>query len=100
MTESCEGTLTSPKSFKVEHIALAFVTLMLRNITDAVELEVREESSQKRKHRWLVITVSRKVSEEKGTDATAGDLGVIKDTRQDSCNTNTSLVTQKPKGEN
>lgn len=29
LTESCEGTLKSPKSFKLGHIALAFVTLML-----------------------------------------------------------------------
>lgn len=44
LTKSCEGTLKSPpKSFKLGHMALAFVTLMLRNIADAVELEVREE---------------------------------------------------------
>jgi len=29
------------------NVALAFVTLMLRNIADAAELEVREEISQK-----------------------------------------------------
>lgn len=43
MTESCEGTLKSPKSLELGHTALAFVTLMLRNIADAVKLEVREE---------------------------------------------------------
>lgn len=38
--------LKSPsKSFKLGHVALAFVTLMLRNIADAVELEVGEEIS-------------------------------------------------------
>lgn len=47
LTESCEGTLKSPpKSFKLGHVALAFVTLMLRNVADAVELEVGEEISQ------------------------------------------------------
>lgn len=35
LTESCEGTLTSPpKSFKLGHVALAFVTLMLRNVAE------------------------------------------------------------------
>lgn len=43
LTESCEGTLKSPKSLELGHTALAFVTLMLRNIADAVKLEVREE---------------------------------------------------------
>lgn len=56
LTESCEGTLKSPpKSFKLGHVALAFVTLMLRNIADAAELEVREEMSQKCE---LLIAVS------------------------------------------
>lgn len=49
LTESCEGTLKSPpKSFKLGHMALAFVTLMLRNNADAEELEVREEISQRK----------------------------------------------------
>lgn len=43
LTESCEGTLKSPKSLELGHTALAFVTLMLRNIADAVKLEVWEE---------------------------------------------------------
>lgn len=44
LTKSCEGTLKSPpKSFKLGHMVLAFVTLMLRNVADAVELGVREE---------------------------------------------------------
>lgn len=48
MTKSCEGTLKSPpKSFKLGHIASAFVTLMLRGIADAVEVEAREEISPK-----------------------------------------------------
>lgn len=42
LTESCEGTLNSPKSFKLEHVALARVTLMRGRFT--VELEVREEN--------------------------------------------------------
>lgn len=50
LTESCEGTLKSPpKSFKLGHVALAFVT----SIADAVELEVREEISQKEKKNKL-----------------------------------------------
>lgn len=50
LTKSCEGTLKSPpKSFKLGHMALAFVTLMLRNSADAVELEVREEILPKKK---------------------------------------------------
>lgn len=57
LTESCEGTLKSPpKSFKLGHIALVFVTLMLRNVADAVKLEVREEISQKKKNNtWLLL---------------------------------------------
>ena len=43
LTESCEGTLKSPKSLELGHTALAFVTLMLRNIADAVQPEVGEE---------------------------------------------------------
>lgn len=59
LTESCEGTLKSPpKSFKLGHVALASVPLMLRNITDAVELEVREEISPKQKKNNGVVDSS------------------------------------------
>lgn len=56
LTKSCEGTLKSPpKSFKLGHMALAFVTLMLRNSADAVELEVREEILPKKKKKMKKI---------------------------------------------
>lgn len=38
LTESLEGTLKSPKSLKIGHFALVFVTCILRNIADFVEL--------------------------------------------------------------
>lgn len=52
MTESCEGTLKSPlKSFELGHVALAFVTLMLRNIENAAELEVGGGNLKKEKEK-------------------------------------------------
>lgn len=51
--------LKSPsKSFKLGHVALAFVTLMLRNIADAVEVEVREEISHIKKMGLLIAVGS------------------------------------------
>lgn len=35
LTESCEGTLKSPKSFRVDHVALALVTFTLCDNVDA-----------------------------------------------------------------
>ncbi|KAM7369860.1 hypothetical protein PAMP_011150 [Pampus punctatissimus] len=61
LTESCEGTLKSPKSFKLGHVALASVTSMLRNNADATELEAGEEISQK-SELWLVTTVAKTLS--------------------------------------
>lgn len=56
LTESCEGTLKSPpKSFKLGHIALAFVTLMLHDIADSLELEVKGGNfTQKKINKWVV----------------------------------------------
>lgn len=52
--------LKSPsKSFKLGHVALAFVTLMLRNIADAVELEVGEEISHTTTKKNGVVDSSR-----------------------------------------
>ncbi len=100
LTESCEGTLKSPKSFKLGHMALAFVTLMLRNNADAVELEVREEISQKTGLLTAVDyccgqTISQSVSEKWHQYYSQG-LGVIN--KKDFCNPNTSGDTETKRG--
>lgn len=55
LTESCEGTLKSPpKSFKLGHVALAFVTFMLRNVA--------EWKSGRKFYKKNVTTVGKKMA--------------------------------------
>ena len=53
LTESCEGTLKSPKSLELGHTASAFVTLMLRNIADAVKTGSQGGNKKTKKTNWV-----------------------------------------------